>query len=996
MNCSPYRPFPIAATLLVLAGSMIWAQVESSSLTGTVSDQQGKRIPHAKVRATQVATGLHRETETTAQGYYGLVDLPAGIYSIQISKDGFSIFQAERVEQIVGQTRTLNATLDVAGGVQQASITEPLVQLDRVDATIGAAVEQEQVSELPLNGRGWAALTALVPGAIDNGAGDQRTIRFAGHGLDDNNLTLDGVDATAIYNQEQREYMRLNVPLDSIDQFQVQSQNFGADVQGGSAGGQVAVVSPSGTNTFHGDLFDYFRNDALEARTPFNGPSPNPFLLNQFGAGFGGPIRRNKTFFYANYEGLRQRLDGTQIGLVPSPNFLTQASITSPALLPILSAYPLGTSPSSNPNVWNYVASGRQIDNEDSGMIRLDQHFSDQNTAFLRFNSDQAVEQTPTGALTAKTGIDTKFNNGAAEFVHVFTPTLVNEVKFGVNQTLYHTANLSSVPFGVSVSGFSALTGSSTTDYPSKSFDLIDDMAWAKGRHTIKFGFEIRWLLMNQGTSQSGTLTYTSPSNFLNNDVGSASYTAILPLVRQRKTQYWGYVQDEWKVTGNLTITAGIRYNFFNVFHAVNNDDVPFDFGTCGGYCPRTDSFTHPRYNDFDPRLGIAWSHGDTVLRAGGGIYHTDGQEDDQNLPISNTVDRYSFSNTAFPALSFPLTPFLTYAENGGLGVVSPRDLDRNRKDDYVAAWTASVQRKLRWNILGTATYLGNKGTDVLTTTYVNLVNPQTAAVSYPAFGPVSWRGNVGNSTFEGLQLNARRAFQSGLLLSSNFMWSHSINDGSIGGGESDTPQDSFCRSCDKASSDDDVRLMFNLSAVYQLPFGARRPYLGNPGVARAIFGSWELSAIGTAQSGLPVNITIDRSNASVPGLFSISGEERPNYVFGVPLMPAGGSGPNDWINRAAFATPASQTFGDLGRNAFRAPGISQLDLGLSKYVSLTERMNLRLRADAFNVFNRAQFGPPNADVSNSNFGVITTTISNYATGRGTPREFQLSAKIIF
>jgi hypothetical protein len=227
-------------------------------------------------------------------------------------------------------------------------------------------------------------------------------------------------------------------------------------------------------------------------------------------------------------------------------------------------------------------------------------------------------------------------------------------------------------------------------------------------------------------------------------------------------------------------------------------------------------------------------------------------------------------------------------------------------------------------------------------------------------------------------------------------MWSHSINDGSIGGGESDTPQDSFCRSCDKASSDDDVRLMFNLSAVYQLPFGKGKPYASYPGLARSILGNWELSAIGTAQTGLPVNITIDRSNGSVPGQFAISGEERPNYVPGISLTPAGGSTPTDWINAAAFATPASQTFGNLGRNAFRAPGISQLDLGLSKYVSLTERTSVRLRADAFNVLNRAQFGAPNADVSAANFGIITTTISNYATGRGTPREFQLSAKIVF
>jgi hypothetical protein len=255
----------------------------------------------------------------------------------------------------------------------------------------------------------------------------------------------------------------------------------------------------------------------------------------------------------------------------------------------------------------------------------------------------------------------------------------------------------------------------------------------------------------------------------------------------------------------------------------------------------------------------------------------------------------------------------------------------------------------------------------------------------YPAFGPVSWRGNVGNSTFHALQLNARRAFQGGFLVSANYMWSHSINDGSIGGGESDTPQDSFCRSCDKASSDDDVRQVFNVSLVYRLPFGMGR-----------VLGGWTASAIATAQSGLPVNITIDRSNASVPGDYAISGEERPNYVYGVSLTPPAGSTPGEWINPAAFAIPAAGTFGNLGRNAFRAPGISEVELGLSKDVSITERMGIRFRAEVFNVFNRAQYGAPNADFSQSNFGVITTTISNYATGRGTPREFQLSAKVSF
>jgi hypothetical protein len=598
--------------------------VDRSAITGTVTDPQGNRVPQSTVRATGKSTGFERETLTTSQGTYNLPGLPPGTYSVRFSKAGFADFTAEGVEQTVGQTRTLNARLELAHGKERTSVTEPLVQLDKVDATLGAAIERAQVDDLPINGRNWATLTSLAPGAIDNGSGDQRTIRFAGHGLDDNNLTLDGVDATAVYNQEQREYMRLNIPLDSIEEFQVQSQNFGADTQSGTAGGQVSVVSPSGTNGFHGEGFDYFRNDALDARSPFDGPSPGAFLLNQFGAALGGPIVRGKTFFHVNYEGLRQRLDGTQIGLVPSPAFAAQTATASPVLLPILLAYPAGTAPTSNPSVWQYQAPGRQIDNEDSGMIRLDHYFSDRTTAFVRFNADEAVESIPAGNLTATTLYDTKFNNGAAALSHVFTPALIDEARFGINQTIYHTANVSPVPFGVAVSGFSSLTGSSTTDYPSKSLDLMDDLSWARGKHILRFGFETRRILLNQGTSQSGTLTYTSTAAFLENGMGSASYTAVLPLVRQRKTQYWGYAQDQWKAAANLTVTAGIRYNYFNALHALGYDDIPFDFGTCGGYCSRYDSFFHPRRADFDPRLGAAWSRGETVLRVGAGIYHTD------------------------------------------------------------------------------------------------------------------------------------------------------------------------------------------------------------------------------------------------------------------------------------------------------------------------------------------------------------------------------------
>ncbi|MGC2660603.1 MAG: TonB-dependent receptor [Bryobacteraceae bacterium] len=985
----------LAVTLLLMGALCLKAQVAQCSLTGTVTDPQGNRVPGALLTMIESSTGLTRTTVTNSQGTYLLTNLPDGTYTTTVSKRGFEEFRIAQVEETVGRTLTLNFSLHLARGrAERTSVNEAFVQLDKSDAAVGTAIEREQTQELPLNGRNFASLTALTPGAIDNGSNDQRTIRFAGHGLDDNNITLDGVDATAIYNQEQREYVRLTIPLESVNEFQSQSQNFNADMEGGTAGGQLAVATPTGTNTFRGDIFDFFRNDALDSRSPFDGPSPDPFLLNQFGGNLGGPIVASKTFFYVNYEGLRQRLGQPQIGLAPSPLFISQAEASSLNLEPILQSYPHGTSATSNPNVWNYNVEAKQVDNEDSGMIRIDQHFSDRTTAFVRFNIEHAADAIPTGALNVKSAADTYFRNGVVDLMHVFSPALVNDAKFGINQEIYHSANVSESPLSVTVSQFSTLGGASTSDAAAKTFSSLDDVSWVKGKHILKVGYEIRWIQMNQGSSQSGTLTYDSPALLAANQADNATYISELPLKRLRKTQYWGYVQDEYKATENLTLTIGLRYNFFNDFHEVDNRAVPFDFASCGpgGYCPRGSDFSFPRYNDFDPRAGVAWSLGKSVLRVGGGIYHSDGQEDDQNLPISNDYTRYSLTAAGSPGLSFPLTAFLEQAT----GVVSPRLLDRNRKDMYVAAWTASFQQQLVAQIVGTATYLGNKGTDLLTTTYINVLNPVTGVRPYPAFGVVAWRGNTGNSTFHAFAYNAQRGFKSGWLLSANYMWSHTINDGSIGGGESDTVQDVFCRACDKASSDDDVRQVFNASAVYELPFGAGRRFLSSPGAARAILGAWELSGVGTARTGLPVNVTINRSNSSVPGGYSVGSSERPDIYTGVSALPAVQT-PNTWINTAAFYTPANGTFGDLGRNALSGPGLWQMDAALSKRVAFTERLGLQFRAEAFNVFNRAQYGQPNANLSTpGNFGVITTTVNEGATGSGTPRQIQLGLRIIF
>jgi hypothetical protein len=982
-------PLWIVAVLSWLAT----AQVDRSSLGGTVSDPSGGRISGATVTAIQPATGLERKAVTSSHGAYVLDGLPIGRYTVTFSKPGFSQVRFEQVEQGVGEARVLNAQLHIAAVAESITVTAPLVRLDTTSAVIGAPVEQAELRELPLNGRNWASLTLLTPGAVDTGPSDQHTIRFAGHGRGDNDFLFDGVDAGGIYNAEQKEYVRLAIPLDSIAEFQVQSQNFGADV-GMTAGGQISAASLSGTNGLHGRLFDYYRSDVFDSRSPFDGPSPSPFLMNQFGAALGGPIVSNRTFFYANYEGLRQRLGQVQIGLVPSPSFAAQAETQSPALTPILSAYPQGTSPTSNSQVWNYVAGGTQVDNEDSGMIRIDRHFTDRTTAFLRYSADEAVYTIPTGALNVLADTDTKLQNGVVELLHVFSPLITNEAKFGVNQVISHTANISGLPFySVSVSNLSSLTGGSSTDTQSTTFSYIDDLTWMKGRHVLKFGVEIRRINMNSGSSASGTLTYVSLSNFLSNNMDSATYTALLPLKRLRKTQFYGYAADQYRITPNLTINMGLRYTFFGVFHEVDNRAIPFDFPTCGGYCPAGSIFSYPRHADFEPRLGVAWAHGKTVLRAGVGIYHSDGEEDDQNWPISNDVQRYTLSSVTARGLGYPINPFL----QNTAGIVTPRAYDRNHKDMYAAAWTASVERSLPSSIIGTVSYLGNKGTHIITSTYTNTVNPLTGVQPYPQFGVVQWRGNQGNSTFHGLQMNVRRAFQKGWLLAANYMWSHSINDDSTGGGDSDKPQNVFCRSCEKASGDYDERQVFNASAVYELPFGAGKRFEAQPGAGQAILGGWQLSGIATARTGLPVNVVINRANSALPDQYSMSGAERPDLVSGVSLIPAGGQTPNNWINPAAFTTPASGTYGDAGRNLVRAPDLWQVDLAMAKKASLTDRLAMEFRVEAFNVFNRAQFGSPQASLSSPlSFGVITTPVNQGATGSGTPRQFQLALRLSF
>jgi hypothetical protein len=393
--------------------------------------------------------------------------------------------------------------------------------------------------------------------------------------------------------------------------------------------------------------------------------------------------------------------------------------------------------------------------------------------------------------------------------------------------------------------------------------------------------------------------------------------------------------------------------------------------------------------------VAIAWAperlREKTVIRLGGGIYHGDGQLDDQNLPIANDVQRYSLTRVDFPTLSYPVDPYLSQAT----GVVTPRLLDRKRKDMYVSQWGASLQQDLSHGIMGTVSYVGSKGTDLLTTSYVNAINPATGARLYPNFGIVEYRGNANNSNFNALQISVQRYFRRGLSLGVNYMWSHSIDDGSIGGGGADFPQFLTCRACERASSDQDVRHVFTANSVYELPFGQGKRHFSEPGLGRALLGGWQFSGIGSARTGLPVNVTVDRSSSDLTDGYATN--QRPNVAPGVSLTPSGGPSPGGWINPAAFAVPAKGTWGNAGRNLARAPRLWQMDLSLSRNIELGERARLQFRAEAFNIFNRAQYGAPLADISAPpSFGRITSLVNNGPTGSGTPRQVQFALRLTF
>jgi hypothetical protein len=985
MSRGSYLKFAIAGFAVFLSIPAA-AQTSNATLQGTISDARGGVLPGVAVKLESPATGLQRSVTTNASGVYIFNFLPAGTYVLTAELSGFKASRREDLRLEIGQNLELDLTLELGRIEEMVTVSEEAPPLDRTSPSIGTVIQASQLKELPLAGRHWAGLMLLAPGAINTGDGTHLSTRFVGRARDDNNWTFDGVDVTGVKDPRQDSAARLIISTESIAEFRVSSALYSAEA-GSAAGGQVQLISKTGTNRFRGTAYDFFRHDAFDARPFGSSGAPAPFRLNQFGANLGGPLVKDKTFFFVNYEGLRQRQTRTSTRSVPSQAFRNSVA---PELRSVVAAYPTGTRATSDPNIDDWVVDEKFTADEDSGLVRLDHRFDNSTSAFLRYNFDNATIVSPSN--TGFTTAHFKPSNFTLQVQRIMSATVVNELRLGYNASIRDDVREGPVPQQISVPGFVTLTGPQEVSEHGRTFSLLDDLAIVRGRHNLKIGGEMRRIFVGVGEGNTTSLSYQTRPNFQINRLENFGIVDF-PFVEGRRWWYNAYVQDDIKWRHNLTINAGLRYEYYTVPVEKDGRDRVWRI-SCGGFCAPGTRWYDPDKNNFGPRVGFAWApsrfNDKTVIRAGFGMFYGPGQNDDVFAPIDNAGARISLTRADVAALAYPIEPFLGLAASTGN---SPRAIDEHRVDLYSEHWSVSVQQALPWRFVTQIGYVGNQGHHLLDRNFVNLIDPATGRRPLPEFGKVDIKSSGSNSNFHGLQVSLLRPFSSGFLFGAQYMWSHSIDEGSLGGGESTAIQNAACRSCDRGNTNQDIRHTLTVNWIYELPFGKGRRHLDSGGVLGHVFGGWQLSGLMQARTGRPLTITVTRSSADLPD--GNNSAQRADRVPGVDLVPPNQS-PAQWINPAAFAVPARGTWGNAGRNIMTGPGLFQVDVALQKSFAIGGDRSVDVRVEAFNAFNRDNLANPDTNLSSGvNFGRITGPL-NLGYGTGTARQMQFMLRANF
>jgi hypothetical protein len=628
-------------------------------------------------------------------------------------------------------------------------------------------------------------------------------------------------------------------------------------------------------------------------------------------------------------------------------------------------------------------------------MLRLDYRFSDKSTSYVRYNIDNAYIDNPSDALGTRNVIPHVPQNLVLQFQHIFSPTLINEVKFGLNRANYHNWTYGTSPISMTTASFDGLSDNTLDSEIGTTFSYIDNLTAVRGRNTFKFGIDIRRIRLNNSgnTIRDSSIDFATLDDFINNRADDVTVLEGEGIRGDRRTFFMGYAQDDLKLTPRLTLNIGLRYEYYTVAHEILNRAAVVDIYGCGGFCPTGTPFYSSNPHDFGPRFGLAWAPaafaGKTVFRTAYGIYYGGNQNDDFSDPMESAVPRYNVTSSDVANLSYPVNPFL----DPQYALYSPKAIDRHRKDLSYQNWSAALERQLPASFTGQIAYVGGVGRHLFDKYQVNLIDPATGKRPLAAFSQFGLKANDANDSFNAMQISLQRRFLSGFSWQTQYMWSHGIADGSIGSGTSVSFQNMACRVCDRSDSPIDVRQTMTSNGIYLLPFGRGRRYLNGNGVLTNILGGWQLSGIATASTGRPVNITIKRKPSALPD--GNTSSQRPDLVPGVSIYTVKQTVDN-WFNPAAFAVPAAGTWGDLGRNIARGPGYYEIDTALQKRFRLSERFGLNLRAEAFNLFNHPIFDSPSGNLSSGGFGQIASILNTGAVGTGTPRRMEFAMRLDF
>lgn len=1102
-----------ALATLIVSPPVTNAQTDQGRIAGTVTDATGGLVPGATIVVTNERTGEERTATTNDVGYFIVSSLRPSTYTVTASAKDLSA-KTTNVQVLVGQEFTLNvvvqptglaATVNVAAGGDAV--------LETSSAAIGANVNQREVEGLPINGRQLSQLYLQAPGSVNSGSGTFGDIRFSGRAVEQNIIRYDGIEGTAIIdsspgnlNGEIPTPFRLQSSLENIQEFRVDSNNYPAEY-GTGTGGQINVLTKAGGNAFHGSVFEYLRNDKLDAANFFDNiiGQKSKLRMNQFGGSVGGPIKRDKAFFFFSYEGYRLRGGINSIEAVPglasricAAPFGTGSVTCNAATVPLIPAFrsPAAVTLRTGPDLFDTVQlQANNVVDENTAALRLDYRFNAKHSSYFRFFRDQGSNLQPDGVTGRQISIRQVPQNGVFAIQSILKPTLLNEFKLGYNGAYSRiigvapTVNgidLSNLSFNISgsVAGF-ALPGQGSNagvatpggliransaqngrgqPYTPYSLSFVDNLSWTRGNHSFKFGGELRQIRLFTDRQGGITYTFSSIQNFLANAVQSVQYLGDLSApspffngstgqAQAKQTYYIGYAQDEWRIKPNLTLNYGLRYEYYTPLREADNRQILFDIIT-GQLRDSSQDPLHSSKTNFGPRIGLTWSPnagkgffsgGNTVLRGGFGIYYGPGQTEDQIQPIESNRISSTLSNVTFP--QDPNVIAAAFLSNPNNRQYQPRAYAPEYTiPEKVYQYSFSVQQVLPYKMVLTAGYVGSQGRNLFLRSVANRILPGqstiadgttlpsgvgvinrtngagqvvavntvrefsivsgTSSVQNP-FAEIDDKTSGGHDSYRALQMSLTRRLSSGLTLNSQYTFSRSFGNTS-GSNEARTAANN-ARALSEFDYDEgynnfDVRHTFNLSALYDLPFGKGKKY-DFGGVGNALLGNWGIGTIVNARSGLPLEIGIVRPDvviqcrnaagctvptgaggatttfangfvAQLPGTINAANPLPPGFIA-VVNTPGGGAsrnvrrpdlvpGVNPYLsndrlilNPAAFTTPAPGTFGNVPRNSLRGPGFKQLDLVLNKRFRFTESTNLEFRTEIFNVFNQTNFDIP-------------------------------------